>query len=347
MFIKRVLAFGLAGLTQIIASPAISDEITGFNRTKQQCSCKHGQLEEWQEWRDIVRRSLPVRGVIEDDNIHKACGKVFGLIYQAVRLDENTGDFIIQEDICPALTLTATIVCAQSNAIDLNRPERRGYIESMLQMAINVLDFAFHCLDDSDWPITTSEVLDNYLMMVEQPDEWAWSHVRPRWTTNYEGWETEEQRRSFIRFLIHWTKGTESEGEFWREKLDSNPAINTDEPSRQRLKHWLSTGHVHWEHDSICSFIDFRTDRVPRVLNSGSGPFSPLHVHCEFGGMNRRVRVQSTDGIARYYMKIYDDLNLDPLSMPMQCPVEELYRCFPKYAIFSKLLIIFNYTQTF
>lgn len=335
---KHVAILSLAALATVAASPAIASEINGFNRTAEQCSCRHkGQFKEWAEWRQVVREALPVRSVVQDDAIHQACGKVFGLIYQAIRLDENTGDYIIQEDICPALTLSATIVCAQSNAIDLSRPERRGYIESMLQMAINMLDFTFHCLDDSDWPLTTSEVLDNYLMMVEAPNEWQWSHVRPRWTTNYNGWEQEEDRRNFIRFLIHWTKGTESEGEFWREKLSLDPTINTEEGARLRLHKWLSTGDVHWEHDSVCPYINFQPNRVPRVLNSGSGPFAALYTHCEFGGVNRRVRVKSTDGIARYYMKIYDDLNLDPLTMPMQCPVEELYRCFPKY--FSIIIV--------
>merc|ERR1712048_1156978 len=42
------------------------------------------------------------------------------------------------------------------------------------------------------------------------------------------------------------------------------------------------------------------------------------------------VPVVSTDGLARFYLGIYDDYGLDPPFVPQQCPVEELHRCFPQ-----------------
>ena len=46
------------------------------------------------------------------------------------------------------------------------------------------------------------------------------------------GRHSEDENKAFIRFLIHWVKGTDSEGEFWRGRLDPDPAVNDDPPSR-------------------------------------------------------------------------------------------------------------------
>merc|ERR1740129_1000132 len=69
-----------------------------------------------------------------------------------------------------------------------------------------------------------------------------------------------------------------------------------------------------------------------RILNAGSGPLAPAQpLACGPAvDADDPIPVVSADGLARSYLRIFDELGLRPPHTAAQCPVESLRRCFPR-----------------
>eukprot|EP00403_Amphidinium_massartii_P007955 CAMPEP_0178372322 /NCGR_PEP_ID=MMETSP0689_2-20121128/1291_1 /TAXON_ID=160604 /ORGANISM="Amphidinium massartii, Strain CS-259" /LENGTH=623 /DNA_ID=CAMNT_0019992237 /DNA_START=174 /DNA_END=2045 /DNA_ORIENTATION=+ len=232
--------------------------------------------------------------------------------------------------------------CANvDGSTDASAPTRKYLeeVESMMQLAIRILDFAFLCLDASSWPFTSGEVFENYARSVEAPGEFVWNRavsfrLLPA-ALEFQAKQTEDWKVSayLTRLRVRWSRGLESEASFWRKKLSQSEEINN---SLERLKTWLANGSVSWSlpGDEICSYaLANRTAKAPppRIANVGSGPFAPGPLDCADGPSRDvlRIPVVAADGLARYYQRVFDEHSFQPLYWPHQCPVEELDTCFP------------------
>jgi len=246
-------------------------------------------------------------------------------------------------------------------------------LQNMLMFAVRTLEFCFHCLDASPWPFLVAEVLENYALATEAPNDFRWQRIAGRlagpstWTgRDYAGIAEDELlpsldpptdgpsageviapvRHVLLRMQVRWTRGLESEADFWRHKLSLDPTENS---SLERLHRWLATGEVTWFLDDICIFVSDALARrglgrgighaPPRILNAGSGPFAPRPLECalhwpltENASVTPKattVPIVSADGLARFYLRVLDENGFMPPYTPVQCPAEELHMCFP------------------
>lgn len=220
-------------------------------------------------------------------------------------------------------------------------------MQNMMGMALRALEFCLHCLDASPWPFLLEEVLQNYALAVEAPEHFLWqrSSGRPPSFAAFPGpflggeelsleppsskVPISAVRLTLLRLQVRWIRGLEMEADFWRGKLSLNPEENV---SLERLKRWLATGEVPWTlpGDDLCYYLQDARSRgavanVPRILNTGSGPLAPKPLQCQ----NKDVKVVAADGLARFYLKVLDENEMEPPYLPAQCPVEELHLCFP------------------
>ncbi|CAE7449156.1 unnamed protein product [Symbiodinium microadriaticum] len=53
-------------------------------------------------------------------------------------------------------------------------------LQNMMGFALRALEFCLHCLDASPWPFLLKEVLENYALAVEGPDEFLWHRAAGR-----------------------------------------------------------------------------------------------------------------------------------------------------------------------
>merc|ERR1711871_167701 len=89
--------------------------------------------------------------------------------------------------------------------------------------------------------------------------------------------------------------------------------------------------------DDLCSYVlelrksqeSHGDQKVPaQILNAGSGPLAASPITCT--GESRNPAVVSSDGLAKSYLRIFDELGVQPPRTTTQCPVELLRRCFPR-----------------
>jgi len=134
--------------------------------------------------------------------------------------------------------------------------------------------------------------------------------------------------RALTKYGHRWTRGLESEIKFWRVRLKFDPEGHSDDGlSYERLRHWAKTGQVKtWAYDDMCAILN-TIESPKRILNVGSGPFTPRTQECDAG----TYPIINADGLAKYYLGLYDELGLDPphVRYPVQCAVEDLTTCFP------------------
>lgn len=242
---------------------------------------------------------------------------------------------------------------------------RTHEVRLMLDLSVRLLERAVHCLEKSEWPFKLHEVLDNRIEFIEaglQPGNSAWSEgfrwsrfptsmLLPRGSLDLaaagdallERMSSMEQeqpggaaypvRRQLDRLLIRWARGLDGEVGFWHALLDDQ-AEDVAEEDAARGRHWLRTGEVHWswDEDAICNAVNETRSSssvrfgAPRVLNAGSGPLAPAPLTCADG---HAMPVVSADGLARFYLRVFDLLGLQPPRTALQCPAEALRRCFP------------------
>eukprot|EP00435_Cladocopium_sp_Y103_P008120 s2749_g2.t1 len=248
------------------------------------------------------------------------------------------------EDMVPQGEQGADYRTLFRRSCSLSSTQENRYMEemqNMMGMALRALEFCLHCLDASPWPFLLEEVLQNYALAVEAPEHFLWqrSSGRPPSFAAFPGPSpgTEELsleppsskapisavRLTLLRLQVRWIRGLEMEADFWRGKLSLNPEENV---SLERLKRWLATGEVPWTlpGDDLCHYLQDARSRggvrnVPRILNTGSGPLAPKPLRCQ----NKDVKVVAADGLARFYLKVLDENEMEPPYLPVQCPVEE------------------------
>lgn len=254
------------------------------------------------------------------------------------------------EDMVPPGEQGADYRTLFRRSCSLSSTKENRYMEemqNMMGMALRALEFCLHCSDASPWPFLLEEVLQNYALAVEAPEHFLWqrSSGRPPSFAAFPGpflggeelsleppsskVPISAVRLTLLRLQVRWIRGLEMEADFWRGKLSLNPEENV---SLERLKRWLATGEVPWTlpGDDLCYYLQDARSRgavanVPRILNTGSGPLAPKPLQCQ----NKDVKVVAADGLARFYLKVLDENEMEPPYLPAQCPVEELHLCFP------------------
>ncbi|CAJ1331829.1 unnamed protein product [Effrenium voratum] len=222
-------------------------------------------------------------------------------------------------------------------------------VRLLMDYAVRLLDHVVHCLEESDWPFSVAEVLSNRMELIAatlhaqrhggHEMTFQWSRM-PRFTMPFscdasmraaEG-KAGSVCRTLDRLLIRWVRGLDSEVGFWHALLDpanrENPEV--DAAAWETAKDWLRDGVVSWHYGDICAFLEaargLQDYGHPRVLNAGSGPLAPGHIDC-----GRAVPVIATDGLARFYLQLFDMLQHEPPAVPVQCPTESLHECFPRH----------------
>lgn len=229
---------------------------------------------------------------------------------------------------------------------------RVSEIRLLMDSATRLLATAVHCLDASDWPFSVAEVLANRMSFVaaalhahqgEHQFNFEWQRaLRFDFPSScsaparLEAGASGSVCRTLDRLLIRWVRGLDSEVGFWHALMDPETQNNPDvDPAAWRsARTWLEEGHVSWHYGDICSFVE--TARAasgeqfgrPRVLNAGSGPLAPKDIACQDG---KAIPVVAADGLARFYMQLYDILGHEPPAVPAQCPTELLHQCFPQH----------------
>eukprot|EP00929_Paragymnodinium_shiwhaense_P101191 TRINITY_DN64081_c1_g1_i1.p1 TRINITY_DN64081_c1_g1~~TRINITY_DN64081_c1_g1_i1.p1 ORF type:complete len:712 (-),score=102.79 TRINITY_DN64081_c1_g1_i1:71-2089(-) len=161
--------------------------------------------------------------------------------------------------------------------------ERAEQVQNMMLFAVRALEFAFHCLDESPWPFSLAEILENYALMTLAPRSFRWlrldrvdltarskldetSYVQDALPTlqppahaNHSSWMPSRTRISRVRYVVRWYRGIESEVSFWRKKLSPDPSFNDN---TERLEKWLGTGEVTWTYDDPCDFLSESIGRL-------------------------------------------------------------------------------------
>jgi len=146
---------------------------------------------------------------------------------------------------------------------------------------------------------------------------------------------------------MRWVRKLNSEVGFWHillnpsSKNDNGEKLERSEEDASSAHHWVTTGEVQWsweEAPAMCGLVADARARAgtnfgsPRILNTGSGPLAPPPLDCGQHGSGDLgvVPVFATDGLARFYLKVFDELSIRPPQVSAQCPVEELRACFPR-----------------
>lgn len=182
--------------------------------------------------------------------------------------------------------------------------------------------------------------------MLEAPGSFVWSHhVGLLAVTTHIGHRSGLQtarisesavQRSLERVHLRWAINLVSEVGFWHDLL--NTSAVSDKAGKKSARHWLATGEVRWAWDDICVFLEDAHNHVgqgyqygtPRVLNVGSGPLTPGPLRCSIAGGHSDTTVVSADGLARLYLHMFDELQVEPPHVPLQCSAETLRQCFPR-----------------
>ena len=280
---------------------------------------------------------------LSSEDTHELCRQVYPLIFASFELDISRDRFDLKSD-CPGAFVSACIICAQSAALGVTRDRRQAFdwldTKSVLPLtdartqALNSVYFfydlatrALHhsCMDCFNpggfWGISFDLILQNFALAVE-----AGEGVAHLWLEEDSGKKIPRDSKEYV---LQWFRGRDSEASFWKGKLRPNPSDSDD---IDRFNSWMA-GNVKWFHDSPCMFLDesMFTSGFVRVLNSGSGPFAPVGLTCQFGNSSiYNASVVSADGLARYYFQLYaETLDHPPPAYPLPCPVEKLTDCFP------------------
>ncbi|CAK0900670.1 unnamed protein product, partial [Prorocentrum cordatum] len=166
----------------------------------------------------------------------------------------------------------------------------------------------------------------------------AVASVQPQWRDEGPVW------RLLRRSQIRWARRINSEVGFWHILLDPSGTDRSEEDATA-VRQWLDSGDVRWTWDgvdAICArvagaqAISRGGFGPPRILNAGSGPLAPGPLRCEGAAESvgaralGQVPVVAADGLARFYMQLFDSLGQAPRATPLHCAVEELPRCFPR-----------------
>mmetsp|Transcript_106654 Transcript_106654/g.270841 ORF Transcript_106654/g.270841 Transcript_106654/m.270841 type:complete len:437 (-) Transcript_106654:54-1364(-) len=235
--------------------------------------------------------------------------------------------------------LGAVVGSAMSLAVIEGRTGHAGKAHSFLLGGVKLLPLVAHCFDDSPWPFTTEEILNNYRLLNKEMNACAWGvdlgiclESIKRWDWSVGGMgaiprillgkivRPSSPWKSVVEAMdqyIYWIeKGVTLEALYWKSFL----ARNVDKkPGTQWVRPELAD---EWTYIDPCSYVE--GTKAPRILNVGSGPIVPETVQC--GG--RKVPIVSADGLADVFWRLYDLEDFLPPWLPMQCYFEQLATCF-------------------
>jgi len=223
-----------------------------------------------------------------------------------------------------------------------------GEVQVFVDLAAQLLEHAAHCLDASDWPLSVAEVMENRVNFVEaslrgrhtqSQAAFRWrrtsARVLPFGSSPQVEVGSRAVQRALDRLSIRWVRGLDAEVGFWHALLDpgARDSPDVDAAAWKAAQHWLATGEVSWHCGDVCGYLAKARAGThgrhghPRVLNAGSGPLAPGPLECN----GERLHVVAADGLARFYLQLYDILSHRPPATPVQCPAESLPQCFPRH----------------
>lgn len=235
-----------------------------------------------------------------------------------------------------------------------------GEVVLLLDMALQLAEKAVHCLARSSWPFSAAELIANRIRFAEvllgaggvsgpklALREFRWVRLAIGGASIVGGLANDGRAEAVLRALersrLRWARRLNSEVGFWHILLDGrekDEPLERSEEDASVAQRWVETGEVRWSWDEpvqLCARLaDLRAEVAssygpPRVLNTGSGPLAPGPLDCGEQGFPQlgSVPVFASDGLARFYLKVFDDLDVRPPRVSLQCPVEELRECFP------------------
>ncbi|CAL1139002.1 unnamed protein product [Cladocopium goreaui] len=222
-------------------------------------------------------------------------------------------------------------------------------VRYLMDSAVRLLDHVVHCLDESRWPFSIEEILSNRIeftaamLHTQRHDGREFTFQWRRWQSYKLPFTCDVAGRSAVgdagavcrtlnRLMIRWVRGLDSEVGFWHALLDPKNGNNSevDPAAWKSAQYWVESGVVAWHYDDICTFLDLARSNekygTPRVLNAGSGPLAPGRIDC-----GQSVPVVASDGLARFYLQLFDILQHEPPAFPLQCATEALNECFPQH----------------
>lgn len=238
----------------------------------------------------------------------------------------------------------------------------------LLDLAMQLSEKAVHCLDASQWPISVGELVANRVNFAEallrssgvsgpaqemrsiawtrKPSSLSFSRCPRTGAKNSN--DVNLVANALTRAALRWTRRLNSEVGFWHILLnptgvDKGEKLDRCENDAAVARRWVNSGIVRWsleEDVEMCRLVDrSRRRRRPdqygaaRVLNVGSGPLAPAPLKCRelgFPNLPPEVPVVAADGLGRFYLALFDELEIAPPRSAAHCPVEDLRQCFPR-----------------
>ncbi|KAF4677475.1 hypothetical protein FOL47_001290 [Perkinsus chesapeaki] len=252
------------------------------------------------------------------------------MVIRRVHVDTVTGGVTLNHR--QVMTMAVLLACWASatgpGLVDDDAP-----LELALRIAEYLVDYC---------GLDVGQFLDN--VMVNTQYQYLAGRRSPVWinTRGMEGLGLEPVRGStaegllYRRWLLNWHRGLESEVQvgFWHSRLES---MGGSSPEAVRLVQWRASGQAKWAHeplDELCHHLHVSSlsghhpgERV-RILNAGSGPFTPLST-MDCGGL--MVDIISTDPLGVHYAALYDvvDPPIYGRQYPSPWPSERVSMAFP------------------
>mmetsp|Transcript_48121 Transcript_48121/g.111428 ORF Transcript_48121/g.111428 Transcript_48121/m.111428 type:complete len:415 (-) Transcript_48121:107-1351(-) len=225
---------------------------------------------------------------------------------------------------CASGLLSLAALCAMLPGWEGQLP----LLRDRLEFVMHLLPYAVECLDESRWPFTTAELLENYYDVQREViacslgiSSGDCNHMNKQWDWLPAGRgrlpglaRAQQLLNDQVFAVMRWMRqGIPDEMEYWRSWFE-----------QRRDGSWIPAELSRsWALDDLCNPLALV--KAPRILNAGSGPVVPSGLPC--GSQN--LHVTSADGLAHLYWRLYDALELSPPQLPVQCLFEELSNCFP------------------
>eukprot|EP00435_Cladocopium_sp_Y103_P069182 s475_g32.t2 len=282
----------------------------------EECACEEAAPGlNWQEFLKDLRDNLDDDPSFSRPWVHRLCSSAYATFFNEFYLEEAT--YQVSKSTCGAGLLAVAAVCSQLAMRFLKAQDKcvlRG--EELVLPGV--------AQGYSSWLHTQRHDGREFTF------QWRrWQSYKLPFTCDAAGRSAVGDAgavcRTLNRLMIRWVG-------FWHALLDPKNGNNSevDTAAWKSAQDWVESGVVTWHYDDICAFLDLARSNekygTPRVLNAGSGPLAPGRIDC-----GQSVPVVASDGLARFYLQLFDILQHEPPAFPLQCPTEALNECFPQH----------------